>query len=66
MYDLLLQKEYGVLSDLKKEVEIVLREGRRQVEDKKADTKLNTELDAMKALYNKVQFPNFYTFKSLP
>lgn len=49
-----LQKEYNVLSDLKKEVEHVLREGRRQVEDKRADTKLNTELDAIKALYNKV------------
>jgi hypothetical protein len=49
-----LQKEYGVLSELKKDVESVLREGRRQVEDKKADSKLNTELDAIKALYNKV------------
>ncbi|XP_035715809.1 dystrophin isoform X4 [Folsomia candida] len=47
-------REYAVLSELKKEVEHVLREGRRQVEDKKADTKLNTELDAMKALYNKL------------
>jgi hypothetical protein len=51
---LFLQKEYGELSDLKKEVEHVLREGRRHVEDKKADSKLNTELDAIKALYNKV------------
>lgn len=48
------QKEYGVLSDLKREVESVLKEGRRQVDDKKADSKLSSELDGIKALYNKV------------
>lgn len=49
-----LQKEYAVLSDLKREVESVLKEGRRQVDDKKADSKLSSELDGIKALYNKV------------
>ncbi|CAL8109930.1 unnamed protein product [Orchesella dallaii] len=47
-------KEYGVLSDLKREVESVLKEGRRQVEEKKSDSKLGTELDGIKALYNKL------------
>lgn len=31
-----------------------MKEGRRQVEDKKSDSKLSVELDGIKALYNKV------------
>lgn len=41
------------MSALKREVEIVLKEGRRHVEDRKAEGKLNSELDNIKTLYNK-------------
>lgn len=49
MLPLALQKEYAKLAELKKSVESTLREGR-----KLQDPKVNTELDNMKALYNKL------------
>ncbi|EFX89386.1 dystrophin [Daphnia pulex] len=47
---------YASLSDIKTEVEAVLREGRQQVEDELVEDKLtvSAELDAMKALYNRL------------
>jgi hypothetical protein len=42
-------------------VEAVLREGRQQVEEELVEDKLtvSAELDAMKALYNRVWIPGF-------
>ncbi|KAI9557614.1 dystrophin [Daphnia sinensis] len=47
---------YASLSDIKTEVEAVLREGRQQVEEELVEDKLtvSAELDAMKALYNRL------------
>lgn len=53
----LLQRFYASLSDIKAEVEAVLRDGRQQVEEGSLDDPINvsSELDAMKALYNRVR-----------
>lgn len=50
------QRFYASLSDIKTEVEAVLREGRQQVEEGLVEDQItvSAELDAMKALYNRV------------
>jgi len=52
-----LQRFYASLSDIKAEVEAVLRDGRQQVEEGLLDDPItvSSELDAMKALYNRVR-----------
>ena len=53
----LLQRFYASLSDIKSEVETVLREGRQLVEDGCVEDQVtvSAQLDAMKALYNRVR-----------
>ncbi len=52
----LFQRFYASLSDIKTEVEDILREGRQAVEDGRIDDHVcvSGQLDAMKALYNRV------------
>ena len=52
-----LQRFYASLSDIKSEVETVLREGRQLVEDGCVEDQVtvSAQLDAMKALYNRVR-----------
>lgn len=53
----LFQRFYASLSDIKSEVETVLREGRQLVEDGCVEDQVtvSAQLDAMKALYNRVR-----------
>lgn len=52
-----MQRFYTSLSDVKAEVESVLRDGRQQVEDGLVEDQVtvSAELDSMKALYNRVR-----------
>ena len=59
-----LQRFYASLSDIKAEVETVLREGRQMVEDGLVEDQVtvSAQLDAMKALYNRVRDIHSFIF----
>jgi len=53
----MLQRFYNTLSDIKGEVESIIKSGRKLVEDKAVPDpqKFSARIDTLKELYNKVQ-----------